>query len=45
MSHLIDLDVAFYVHLIREFDSAHVKCDATFKPGLKGAVRGTYVGN
>ena len=27
MSHLIDLDVAFYMHLIRQFDSAHVKCD------------------
>ena len=27
MSHLIDLDVAFYMHLIWQFDSAHVKCD------------------
>ena len=27
MSHLIDLDVEFYIHLIRQFDSAHVKCD------------------
>ena len=27
MSHLIDLDVAFCMHLIRQFDLAHVKCD------------------
>ena len=27
MSHLIDLDVAFYMHLIVQLDSAHVKCD------------------
>ena len=27
MSHLTDLDVAFCMHLIRQFDSAHVKCD------------------
>ena len=26
-SYLIDLDVAFYMHLIRQFDSAHVKCE------------------
>ena len=32
-SHLIDLDVAFYTDLIRQFDSAHVKCDVQ-KPGL-----------
>ena len=30
MSHLIDLDVAFYIHLIRQFDLAHVKCDVAF---------------
>ena len=29
MSHLIDLDVAFYMHLIRQFME-----NATFKPGL-----------
>ena len=27
VSHLIDLDVAFYMQLIWQFDSAHVKCD------------------
>ena len=27
MSHLIDLDVAFYMALIWQFDSAHVNCD------------------
>ena len=27
MSHLIDLDVAFYMNLTRQFDSAHLKCD------------------
>ena len=27
MMHLIDLDVAFYMYLIQEYDSAHVKCD------------------
>ena len=27
MSHLIDLDVAFYMHLIWQFDLAHVKYD------------------
>ena len=27
MSHLIDVEVAFYMHLIRQFDSAQVKCD------------------
>ena len=24
---IIVLNVAFYMHLIRQFDSAHVKCD------------------
>ena len=32
MSHLIDLDVAFYTHLTWQFDSGHE--NATFKPGL-----------
>ena len=32
MSHLIDLDVAFYMHLIRQFDSALVKCDVQTGP-------------
>ena len=27
MLHLIDLDVAVYMHLIRQFNSTHVKCD------------------
>ena len=27
MPNLIVLNVAFYMHLIRPFDSAHVKCD------------------
>jgi len=27
MSHLIDLNVAFYMHLIQQLDSVHVKCD------------------
>ena len=34
MLHLIDLDVAFYMHLIWQFDSAHVKCDV--KTGSNG---------
>ena len=34
MSHLIDLDVAFYMHLIWQFDSAHVKCDVLTGPEL-----------
>ena len=29
---LIDLDIAFYMHLTWQFDSAHV--NVTFKPGL-----------
>ena len=33
LPNLIVLNVAFYMHLIRQFDSAHVKCG--FKPGLK----------
>ena len=32
MSHLIDLDVAFYMHLIPQFDSARVKCDVKTDP-------------
>ena len=32
MSHLIDLDVAFYRHLTWQFDSAHVKCDVSTRP-------------
>ena len=32
MSHLIDLDVAFSMHLIGQFDSAHVKCDVQTRP-------------
>ena len=27
LPNLIVLNVAFYMHLIRQFDSAHVKCD------------------
>ena len=27
LKNLIVLNVAFYMHLIRQFDSAHVKCD------------------
>ena len=27
LSNLIVLNVTFYMHLIRQFDSAHVKCD------------------
>ena len=34
MSHLIDLDVAFYMHLIQQFDLAHVKCDVKTGPNL-----------
>ena len=34
MPYLIDLDVAFYMHLTWQFDSAHVKCDVNLKPGL-----------
>ena len=26
-AYVIDLDVAFYMHLTWQFDSAHVKCD------------------
>ena len=32
MPHLIDLDVAFYMHLIRQFDLVHVKCDVSTGP-------------
>ena len=32
MSHLIDLDVAFYMHLIWQFDLAHVKYDVWTGP-------------
>ena len=35
MSHLIDLDVTFYMHLIRQFVSAHVKCDVQTGPYLR----------
>ena len=27
LPNLIDLNIAFYMHLIRELDSVHVKCD------------------
>ena len=27
LPNLVVLNVAFYVHLIQQFDSAHVKCD------------------
>ena len=32
MPHLIDLDVAFYMHLTWQFDSAHVKRDVYTRP-------------
>ena len=43
MSHSIDLDVAFYMHLTWQFDSAHVKRDVSFKPGLSKLIQTTNV--
>ena len=43
MSHLIDLDVAFYMHLIRQFDSAQARWKTRGRgPGVRGTgSRGT----
>ena len=32
LPNLIVLNVVFYTHLIRQFDSAHVKCDVETRP-------------